>query len=115
MQGDQICFFFVPIGFLLKIRSGPKEGTFWAPNYLRKLLHFNLNNTFQNMAGSLSFKSGLMLMFQTFKLGFDVDILAFFNLVTCFGYLFKLAIFSKHLLTLVRCHNNEYNDTLHND
>jgi hypothetical protein len=85
--------FFVPIGLLLKIRSGPKEGTFWAPNYLSKLLHFNLNNTFQNMAGSLSFKSGLMLMFWTFKLSFDVDILAFFNLVTCFGYLFKLGYF----------------------
>ena len=88
MQGDQICFF-VSIGLLLKIWSGPKEGTFWAPNYLSKLLHFNLNNTFQNMAGSLCFESGLMLKFPTLKLRFDVDILAFLNLSTVLATFFR--------------------------
>jgi len=41
------------------------------------------------MAGSSSFKSGLMLMFWTFKLGFDVDILAFYNFSTVLATFFR--------------------------
>ncbi len=69
------------------------------------------------MSGSLSFKSGLMLKFPTLKLRFDVDILAFYNLSTDLAtYFRKLGyFFYKHLVTLVRCHDNDYIDTLHND
>ncbi len=49
--------------------------TFWATFCLSNSIHFHLNKV-GFVAGALSFKSGFMLMFCTFKLGFDVDSLA---------------------------------------
>ncbi len=94
-QCDQMCRFFGQLGYFLKllwifskVEVAQSNSNTLGYFLLKTFVQFCLN--WQCVKGILTLESGLMQMFQTFKLSVGVYIMAFFWLGNCLGYFLKI-------------------------